>query len=317
MKVFITYKIPEAGIDLLKKEGFEVKVHKGKASLSKENLIKKAKDADAIISLLSDKIDPEVIDKLNKCRVIANYAVGYNNIDVDYANRKGIVVTNTPGILTDATADLTMALLLAVARRINEAERFVLEGKFDGWKPELMLGIDLKGKTLGIIGMGRIGQAVAARAKSFGMRIIYYSRTRKSDVEKELKARKVSLNKLLKESDVISIHTPLNKDTRGLLDKEALNKIKKGAILINTARGEVVDEEELIRLLKKKHLFGAGFDVYTNEPAINKKLLSLDNVVLLPHIGSATIETRNAMSELAAKNVISVLKKGKAVTPVL
>ncbi len=316
MKVFISYKIPDAGIELLQKNGFNIVVHKGKNLLNKKSLIKKAKDADALITLLSDKIDREVIDSLKNCKVIANYAVGYNNIDVEYANSKGIIVTNTPGILTNATADLTLALILATARRINEAERFLRDGKFDGWKPELLMGIDLYRKKIGIIGMGRIGMAVAERAASFGMKVQYYSRTRKPEVEEKLNAKKLSLNKLLKTSDIITLHTPLTPQTENLLNKDALNSIKKGAILINTARGEIVDESELIKLLKKKHLFAAGFDVYANEPNINKKLLSLDNVVLLPHIGSSTIETRSKMAVLAAENVISVLKKGKAITAV-
>lgn len=316
MKVFITYKIPSVAEELLGKKGFEVSVHKGKKGISKTSLIKKVKDVDAVISLLSDKIDREVIDSMSNCKIIANYAVGYNNIEVNYAKEKGIIVTNTPGILTDATADLTLALILTAARRINEAERYVRNMKFDGWKPELFLGLDLKDKTVGIIGMGRIGYAVAKRCAAFGMKVIYYSKSVKQEAEKALKAKKVTLRKLLKTSDVVTLHIPLTDKTYRLLDREKLSLMKRNSILINTARGEVIEEEALIELLKRRHLFAAGFDVYDGEPNINKKLFTLDNVVLLPHIGSATIETRNAMAELAARNVVSVLKKGKAITPV-
>ncbi len=316
MKVFLTFKLPRIAETILREKGFTVSVNRTGKILSKEELIKKARSADALITLLSDKIDKEVIDSLPKCKVIANYAVGYNNIDVEYAKSKGIVVTNTPGILTDATADLAMALILAVARRLPQAEKFVREGKFDGWKPELMLGLDLKNKTLGIIGMGRIGFAVARRAKNFGMKIIYFNRSKNESAEKELGARKVSLNKLMKTSDVISLHVPLTPQTKGLLDKEKLELMKPSAIIVNTARGEVVDEKHLIKMLKRRKIFGAGFDVYTNEPNLNPELFKLDNAILLPHVGSGTVETRSAMAELAAKNVTAVLSGKKALTPV-
>jgi len=317
MKVFITYKIPNIAEKILREKGFTVSVNRSGKILTKEELIRKGKNADALITLLSDKIDREVIDNLNKCRIIANYAVGYNNIDVEYAKSKGIVVANTPGILTDATADLTMALILACARRLPEGERFVREGKFEGWKPELLLGLDLKGKTLGIVGMGRIGFAVGQRAKAFGMKVVYFNRTRKANAENELNAKKVSLEKLMKVSDVVSLHLPLTAETRGIIDKNKLNLLKPTAILINTARGEVLDEKHLIKMLKRKKIFAAGFDVYTNEPNLNPALLELENAVLLPHVGSGTVETRNAMAELVARNVVSYFQRGKAVTPVL
>jgi len=317
MKVFITYKIPNIAEKILREKGFTVSVNRSGKILTKEELIRKGKNADALITLLSDKIDREVIDNLNKCRIIANYAVGYNNIDVEYAKSKGIVVANTPGILTDATADLTMALILACARRLPEGERFVREGKFEGWKPELLLGLDLKGKTLGIVGMGRIGFAVGQRAKAFGMKVVYFNRTRKANAENELNAKKVSLEKLMKMSDVVSLHLPLTAETRGIIDKNKLNLLKPTAILINTARGEVLDEKHLIKMLKRKKIFAAGFDVYTNEPNLNPALLELENAVLLPHVGSGTVETRNAMAELVARNVVSYFQRGKAVTPVL
>lgn len=315
-KVFITYKIPEAGINLLRKNGFSVEVYSKENLITRQELIRNVKDADALISLLTDKIDREIIDKMERCRIIANYAVGFNNIDIDYARNKGIIVTNTPDVLTDSTADLTMTLVLACARRLNEGERIMRQKQFKGWRPELLLGYELKDKIFGIIGMGRIGLAVARRAFAFGCRIIYYSNNKKSEAEKLFNAKKVSLKTLMKSSDIISLHIPLNNKTKTLINSDYLNLMKKTAIFINTARGEVIDENHLISLLKKKKIFAAGFDVYKNEPDINPELVKLDNVVLLPHIGSATVEARSAMAELAAKNVIAVLTGKKPITPV-
>ncbi|MCX8057303.1 MAG: D-glycerate dehydrogenase [Ignavibacteria bacterium] len=316
MKVFITSIIPEVGIELLKKNDIEVIQNKSYLPLEKEKLIKKAKDCDALLCLLSNKIDREIIDALPNLKVISNYAVGFNNIDVEYATQKGIWVTNTPDVLTDATADLAFALLLACARRIVEADKFTREGKFKMWQSDLMLGKDLKGKTVGIIGAGRIGQAFGKRAKGFEMKILYYDKKRIQKFEEETGAKFSSLSQLLKKSDFISLHTPLTKETYHLIDKKEFNLMKDGAILINTARGEVVNEKELVNALKSGKLFSAGLDVYEFEPKITKDLLKMKNVVLLPHIGSATIETRNKMAELAANNIIRVLLGKKPLTPV-
>lgn len=316
MNVFITRKLPDAAEKTLRKNKINVTTFKYDRPITKNEIIKHAKNADGIISLLSDQIDKEIIDNLPKCRVIANYAVGYNNIDIEYADKKNIIVTNTPDILTDATADLAMALLLGCARRIPEGEAFLKAGKFRSWEPELMLGYELNCKTIGIIGAGRIGQATAERAKAFGMKIIYFNKSRKLDFEKKTGAKKASLNQLLKKSDFISLHVPLNAKTYHLLNTENLKLVKKNCIIINTARGEVVDEKFLIKLLKQNKIYAAGFDVFENEPNINKDLLKLKNVLALPHIGSATIETRSAMAKLAADNVIGVLKRNKALTPV-
>lgn len=315
-KIFITYDIPETGIQLLLKKGYDVEVYSGKKLISKSELIKKVKNVDAVITLLTDKIDKEVIDKMQRCKVIANYAVGYNNIDIEYAKRKGIIVTNTPNVLTDSTADLTMLLVLACMRRFNEGEKLMRDNKFEGWRPKLLLGYELKNKIFGIVGMGRIGFAVAKRAYAFGCKIIYYSNNRNVEAEQLLKARRVSLQTLVRNSDIISLHVPLTPSTKNLLSKKLLSQMKNTSVLINTARGEVIDEKFLISLLKKKKIFAAGFDVYENEPKVNPELLKLDNVVLLPHLGSATHEARNAMSELAAKNVIAVLSGRKPLTPV-
>jgi len=311
MKVFVTYKIPEDGLKLLK-EKYELDVYEGEEFLTKEEMLKRVKDADAVITQLRDPVDKEFIDAGKKLKIIANYAVGYNNINVEYAKSKGIYVTNTPGVLTEATADIAWALILAVARKIISADRFVREGKFKGWKPKLFLGYEIHGKTLGIIGMGRIGQAVARRALGFGMKIIYHNRKRlPEEIEKKYSASYVDLETLLKNSDFISINVPLTDETYHLLDEKRLNLLKSNAILVNTARGPVVDEKALYKLLKEGKIAGAGFDVYENEPFLTPGLEKLENVVLLPHIGSATFETRSKMSIMVAENVIDALEGRK------
>jgi glyoxylate reductase len=315
-KIFITSDIPEIGINLLKNKGYKIQIHNSTNSITKEKLVKSAKDSAALITLLSDKIDKEIIDKLPNLKIIANYAAGFNNIDIKYAKEKGIIVTNTPDVLTNSTADLTVSLILACARRILEGVELVNKNKFKGWQPKLLLGFELRDKIVGIIGMGRIGFAVAYRLKSFGCKIIYYSKSINRIAEKSINAKRVSLNELMKKSDIISLHIPLNEKTKNLINKEKLELMKKEAILINTARGEVLDENHLIQMLKVNRIFAAGFDVYHNEPKINQELLKLNNVVLLPHIGSATIEARNRMSILVAKNVIAVLSGKKPLTQV-
>lgn len=316
MKVFITREIPETGISLLQKKGFDVSVYKKDEPIKRNQLLKSVRNCDGIISLLTDKIDKEVIDSMKRCKVIANYAVGFNNIDVDYAKSKGIIVTNTPDVLTDSTADLAIALVLTCARRILESEKFVREKKFAGWKPKLLLGVELRNKYFGILGAGRIGTETAKRAHSFGCKILYYSNSKNEYLEKQLSARKLSLRQILLKSDIISLHLPLNAKTKNLLNQKMLNLLKPEAILVNTARGEVLDEEYLIKMLKRKAIFAAGFDVYQNEPKLNKELFNLKNAVLLPHIGSATNEARNKMSLLSAKNISAVLLGKSPLTPV-
>ncbi|OAA22140.1 D-glycerate dehydrogenase [Kosmotoga sp. DU53] len=314
-KIFVTYKIPEIGLKLLSK--FNVEVNEEDRTLSKKEIIERAQDATALVTLLSDNIDAEIINALPRLKIIANYAVGFNNIDIEAAKAKGVIVTNTPDILTDASADLAMALLLATARRIVEADKFVRKGLFEGWKPELFLGIELNGKTLGIIGLGRIGKAVAKRAQAFGMKVIYHNRRPlTSEEEKNLDVEYRSLEQLLKESDFISLHVPLTSETYHLLSRSKLKLIKPSAVLINTSRGAVVDEEALIEFLQQGKIAAAGLDVYENEPEVPYALKELDNVVLLPHIGSATVETRNNMAVLVAKNILAVLEGKKPLTPV-
>lgn len=315
MKVFITQELPGNVEELLISKGMEVDVYRKNNIISKKELTKRSKNADALICLLTNSIDRHVIDNLNQCKIIANVAAGYNNIDLGYAKSKNIIVTNTPGILSEATADLTLALILACARRLREGDIFVRKNRFKAWMPRLLLGIELKGKTAGIIGAGRIGIEVAKRLLSFKTKIIYFDRNRRENFENETRAKKVSLNNLLKNSDIISVHVPLNNGSFHLLDKNNMKLLKRSAILVNTSRGEVIEEKYLIEILKKKKIFAAGLDVYEGEPNINPKLFKLDNVFLLPHIGSATIETRSKMALLAAENVVAVLSNKKPLTP--
>ncbi len=301
------------------------------SSPDRDCLLTGVRDADGLISLLTDTIDREVIDAGTMLRVIANVAVGYNNIDVIAAHQRGIYVTNTPDVLTDATANLTWALILAVTRRIVEADAFTRAGKFTGWDFEMMLGAGLTGKTLGIVGYGRIGRAVARRATGFGMQVIYCGRddiafrddpqhnaimVARQNVANPLSqsarldglaARRVSFIQLLEMADIISLHVPLAAATQHLIDGNALARMKPKAFLINTARGPIVDEAALVEALRERRIAGAGLDVYEREPEINAPLLEMSNVVLLPHIGSATVETRTAMATLAVENVIEAL----------
>jgi len=308
VKVFVTRQIPQKGLEMLKAR-FEVEIGASDRNLSRREICEGTKDADALVCLLSDAIDEEILSDAKKLKIIANYAVGYNNINVEYAKEHGIFVTNTPGVLTETTADLTWALMLSVARRIVEADKFTRSGKFKGWEPELMLGSDIFGKTLGVIGAGRIGQAVMKRAIGFGMRVIYYSKSRLPlDIESNLNASYVSLEKLLKEADFVSLHVPLTKNTYHMIGEDQLSLMKRTAYLINTARGPVVDEEALVKFLKEKRIAGAALDVFENEPLLTPGLTELDNVVITPHIGSASKETREKMSVIVAENVIAALE---------
>ena len=307
--LFLTRRIPEPAIKRLE-EKFTLKINPYNRALTHQELIEGVKDAEALICLLTDNIDKEVISAAPKLKVISSYAVGYNNIEVEYATQLGIAVCNTPGVLTETTADLTWALILATCRRISESERFLRKGNFKGWEPMLMLGLDVYGKTLGIIGMGRIGQAVAKRATGFAMRIIYYNDVPVSNTL-PFETTETDLQTLLKEADIITLHLPLTKETFHLIGKEEFALMKENAVLINTSRGAVIEEKELIKALSEKRIFSAGLDVYENEPDIPQELLALENVVLLPHIGSASIETRTKMALLAAENAIAVMEGRK------
>jgi lactate dehydrogenase-like 2-hydroxyacid dehydrogenase len=309
MQVFVTRKIPQPGLDLLQKE-FTIELNPSDRVLTKEEIIKGVKGKDGLLCLLTDPIDKEVITAEPNLKMIASYAVGYDNIDIATATKQGIPVSNTPGVLTETTAELAWALLFSVARRIVEADTFTRTGKFKGWAPLLMLGQDVSHKTLGIIGTGRIGTAFALKSKGFQMNILYTDEQHNLQLERELGATKVSLQKLLKESDFVSIHVPLTKATHHLIDEKELHLMKKTAILINTARGPIINETALIKALSERWIFGAGLDVYEQEPKIPKELTCLENVVLQPHTGSGTIETRTKMALIAAENMIIGLKGG-------
>ena len=306
MKIFVTRKISEKGLELLKKR-HEIEVNPYDRILTKGEIIKGLKGKDGLLCLLTDKIDKDIIKSEPKLKMIANYAVGYNNIDVKTATELKIPVSNTPGVLTDTTAEMAWALLFSVSRRIVEADKFTREEKFKGWGPMLMLGQDITGKTLGIIGTGRIGTAFALKSKGFDMKVLYHDKKRNEKLEKELNAKKVGLKELLKKSDFVLIHVPLLDETYHLIGKKELDLMKDTAILINTSRGPVVDEKELAEALKEKKIFGAGLDVYEHEPKITQELLKLDNVILQPHSASATYETRTKMAIMAAENMIDGL----------
>jgi len=307
-KVYITRRIPEAGIKLLQDAGYEVDISRKDGVLTKEELLIELgkKEYDAVLCLLTDTIDDEVYGAVPTAKIFANYAVGFDNIDVEAATERGIIITNTPGVLTETVAEHTMALLLAIARRIPEADKFTKDGKYEGWAPELFLGTDLKGKTLGVLGAGRIGYAVAGHAnKGFGMNICYYDIKKNEHFENDFGAVfKETPEELMKVSDFLTVHVPLLDSTRHLVNAERLALMKPSAYLINSSRGPVVDEKALVEVLKKKLIKGAALDVYENEPELTKGLAELSNVVITPHIASATEGTRGKMSEMAAQNII-------------
>lgn len=315
-KVLVTRRIPAAGLRLLEAEGFDLTVFSEEVP-GRTELLEAARGASGVLSTVTERIDAGFMDAAgDNLKVVANMAVGYDNVDVTAARERGIVVTNTPGVLTETTADVAFMLMLAAARRLGEGERMLRSGKWRYWGPELLTGPDVWGKTLGIIGMGRIGEAVARRARGFEMDILYTSRSRKERVERKTGARRVHLDELLRESDFISIHTPLTTETRHLIGEPELQKMKPTAVLVNTSRGPVVDEAALADALAELLIFAAGLDVYEEEPAVHPKLLQLENVVLAPHIGSASIETRSKMAKLAAENLRSVLRGERPANPV-
>ena len=311
MHVFITQAIDPAGIDLLEAAGHTVTLRSHTHPIPRAELLAGVAKADALLCMLTDKVDAELLDAGPALKVVANYAVGFDNLDVAAAKARGIVCTNTPGVLTAATADLAWALLLAVGRHVLPGDKAVRSGQFFGWHPMDLRGMELEGARLGIVGMGRIGKAVARRGLAFGMDVVY-TRGRAGG----LPAAAVPLETLLATSDVVSLHCPLTPDTRHLLDAAALRSMKPGAILINTARGPVVDEAALVAVLQEGHLMGAGLDVFEGEPAVHPGLMGLDNVVMLPHLGSATVATRRKMALMAAGNVAAVLAGEAALNPV-
>lgn len=313
MKIFITRRIPDKGVNLLKEKGYEVTVNPDNRVLAKDELIValSAGGYDAVLCLLTDKVDAEVLNAAGKqCRIFANYAVGFDNIDLKAAAERGIMITNTPGVLTDSVAEHAFALMLAAAHRVPESDRFTRAGRYHGWEPMLLLGTDMVKKTLGIVGVGRIGSRVAHHAvRGFDMSIMYYDVRRNEDFEKEFNASfRENIDDVFREADVISIHVPLLETTRHLVNARRLGMMKKTAILVNTSRGPIVDEAALVEALKNNTIRGAALDVFEHEPALAPGLADLDNVILTPHTASATEETRQAMSQLAAENIIAALE---------
>lgn len=308
-RVFVTRKIPREGLDLIVNK-YEVDVWEDEFPPSTEEIIERANECSGIITLLSDNVDRDLLEQLPNLKVIVQYAVGYDNIDVREATGRGIVVTNTPEVLTETTADLTWTLMMATSRRLVEADRYVRQKKWDvAWGPQMLLGSDIYGSTLGIVGMGRIGQAVARRASGFNMRILYVSRNQNEKIEKELGAVKVDLPTLLNESDIVTLHVPLSTETHHLIGKRELEMMKEDSVLVNTSRGKVVDEDALFIALNDGQIGSAGLDVFREEPIPkDSPLLELDNVVIAPHIGSASKRTRATMSRMCAENLIAALE---------
>jgi glyoxylate reductase len=311
-RIYVTRELPERGLKLIRKF-FDAEVWSDYAPPPKKVIAEKVKNVDALVSLLSDKIDREILDVAPKLKIVSQLAVGFDNIDVQEATRRGIYVTNTPEVLTDTTADFAWALLMALARRIVEADKYVRTGQWKvGWHPNMLAGRDVYGATIGVVGAGRIGYAVAKRAKGFDMKILYYDVIPRPEMEKDLGAKKADIDTLLKNSDFVSIHVPLMKETHHLINAEKLKLMKNTAYLINNSRGPVVDEKALYDTLKAGQIAGAGLDVFEQEPTpIDNPLLKLDNVVVAPHISSASLETRSRMSEMVAENLLSFFEGKK------
>lgn len=314
MKVFVTRQISEAGIKMLKDKGYEVAVSPYDGVISREELLTSVKGCDAVLALLTDKINAEVFQAAGpQLKVVANYAVGFDNINLDDAKQAGVFTTNTPDVLTETVAEHAFGLILSIAQRITEGDRFVRAGKYHGWAPMLMLGNDVSRKTLGILGLGRIGSRVAYHgAKGFNMKVIYYDVKRNEDFEKEYGAEFMATpEELLQKADYISIHVPLLPTTRHLINAEKLSMMKPTAYLVNTSRGPVIDEAALADALRNKIIKGAALDVFENEPNLAPGLIDLENIILTPHAASATEETRAKMSEVAALNIIDALEGGR------
>jgi glyoxylate reductase len=309
-KVLLTRRIPSSVLSRLEAEA-DVDLYEGRSAMPRDELLERVAGKQGLICLLTDRIDGEVLDAGRDLEVVANIAVGYNNIDLEACKARGVIATNTPDVLTNACADFTWSLILALTRRLGEAERQLRRGEWKGWALDHMLGMELRGKRLGLVGLGRIGRAVADKAPAFGMTVAY---TELGPATLD-GAESLTLDRLLATSDVVSLHCPLTAETRHLIDQKALAKMKRSAYLVNTSRGPVVDEAALAWALNHRLIAGAALDVYENEPAVHPDLLSLENVMLIPHIASATIETRTAMADLAVRNALAVLNGLPALTP--
>jgi glyoxylate reductase len=329
-RALVTRKLPSSVLDKLGAIA-DVDVYAGDAAIPYDELQARIAGCDALVSLLTDKVDRAVIDASPNLKIIANVAVGFNNIDVAYARSRGIVATNTPDVLSESVADFTWALILSITRRLSEGERLVRSGRWKGWAFDLLLGSELRGKQLGLVGVGRIGRAVATRAAAFGMQVAYTGRVAttgaagggavpgaeaRPDARMPAGAELMSFDRLLVTSDIVSLHVPLTTETTHLIDKRALARMKRSAYLINTARGPVVDETALAWALQQNLLAGAALDVYEHEPTVHPDLFGLENVLLVPHLASGTTETRTAMADLAVNNAIAVLTGRPPLTPV-
>lgn len=312
-KIFVTRRIPGEALERLTSSGHDVEISKVDRPLKEEELLEKSKGMDALITLLTDRIDGDFIDAVGpQLKIVSNYAVGFDNVNLEEATKRGVVVTNTPSEeVNESVAEHTWALMLALSRRVVEADEAVRRGAYKGWEPDIFLGRDLIGKTLGIIGLGRIGGMVARRAKGFRMTVFYNNRNRDKEAEKELDVEYKEKDELFAKSDFVSLHTPLTDETRRLINKKTLVKMKKGSFLINTARGPVVDEHDLVEALRSGHLAGAGLDVYESEPNIDPELIGMENVILTPHIASATWEAREKMGEQAVSAILDTLEGEK------
>jgi len=310
MRILITGNLPD-NVTLPLKEKYQVEMNHEDRPLDHQALITGVKDKQGLLSMLNDNISEEMLACAPRLKMIANFGVGYNNIDVRAATARGIMVSNTPGVLTNATAELALTLILSISRRLVEGDRMVREGRFKFWAPMLFLGREVTGKTIGIIGMGKIGKAVAIRAGAFDMRVIYHNRKRiAEEEEKSLRAEYVDLQTLLREADFVSLNVPLTEQTKHLIGRDELSLMKPTAFLVNTARGPVIDEKALVEALRAGKIGGAGLDVYENEPSLTSGLAELDNVILLPHVGSGTLETRMKIGTLAVKNLLAGLAGG-------
>lgn len=317
-RVVVTGRIPKPGLDILRRDGHEVVAWDSEEPQTREQLLEQVPGAEALITLLTEQVDAELLAAAGEqLRVVANVAVGYNNIDVPVCRERGVVVTNTPGVLTEATADIAMALVLMATRRLGEGERVIRSGTPWQWGMFYLLGSGLQHKTLGVVGLGGIGAATARRAQAFGMNVVYSSRSQAPrELERELGAHRVDMDTLLATSDVISLHCPYTSSTHHLLSTEEFAAMKRTAYVVNTARGPVIDEAALVEALRSGQIAGAGLDVFEDEPAVHPGLLDCENAVLVPHLGSATIETRTAMATLAADNAVAVLAGREPPTPV-
>jgi glyoxylate reductase len=315
--VLVTRRLPAPGVAPLRAAGLEVDVRDVDAPMPRPELLAAVAGRRALLCTLGERIDDEVLSAAgDSLAVVANYAVGYDNVDIAACARRGVVVTNTPDVLTEATADLAWALILAAARRVVEGDQLVRSGAWSGWAPSQLLGASVHGRTLGIVGLGRIGAATARRARGFEMPVVYHNRRPVPELERELGARWVTLDELLAEADVVSLHAPLTPGSTHLIDADRLARMRPGAVLVNTARGPLIDEAALVEALRAGRPGAAGLDVYEREPAIAGGLAELDNVVLLPHLGSGTADARGAMVELCCANIVAVLAGGPPRTPV-